>query len=289
MINNKKELAGAKIDNEKELILKELPEAKDYLNDLNIYDYLNVIEEKNNCKQCKGLDYCKNVSQGYYTSCNGNKFFLEKCQFKILFDDKNSLNSLIKTLYMPQSIKNASFDNYYLDSESRNKIFKEVNAFLTDIKNGVFHKGLYLVGNFSIGKTYTLACIQNELAKIGVESLLIYFPDLVLQLKNSMKELSYHQLINKLKEVDVLMLDDLGSENMTPWLRDEVLGPVLNYRALEKKPLFISTNLDPLSMQEHFMCGFNTNEDEIKAKRLFSRFESIIRTINMNDSKKISR
>ena len=41
------------IDNEKELILKELPEAKDYLNDLNIYDYLNVIEEKKNCKKCK--------------------------------------------------------------------------------------------------------------------------------------------------------------------------------------------------------------------------------------------
>ena len=39
------------------------------------------------------------------------------------------------------------------------------------------------------------------------------------------------------------MLDDLGSENMSAWLRDEVLGPVLNYRVLECKPLFISSNI----------------------------------------------
>lgn len=277
------------IDNEKELVLKEIPEAKDYLNDLNIYDYLKVIEEKNNCKKCKGLVYCKNVSQGYYTSCDGNKFFLEKCKHKKLLDDKNNINSLIKTLYMPQSIKEASFDNYFINSESRSKIMNEVNMFLLDMKKHSFHQGLYIYGDFSIGKTYTLACIQNELAKIGVESLLIYFPDLVLELKNSMKELRYHQLINKLKAVDVLMFDDFGSENMTPWLRDEVIGPVLNYRVLEKKPVFISSNIRPEVIYTHFLCG-NTDEDILKAKRIKNRLFSVCENaIDMSDSKKISR
>ena len=160
--------------------------------------------------------------------------------------------------------------------------------FIDDIKNNKFHKGLYLFGSFSIGKTYTLACIQNELAKIGIESLLIYFPDLVLELKNSIKELRYHQLINKLKAVDVLMFDDFGSENVTPWLRDEVLGPILNYRALEKKPLFITSNITPENLKDHFMCE-NTDEDDLKASRITNRLNSLVGTINMNDSKKISR
>ena len=276
------------IDSEKDLVLKELPEAKYYLNDLNIYDYLKVIEEKKNCKKCKGLDYCKNVSQGYFTSCNGNKFYLEKCKYKAQIDDKNSLNNLIKTLYMPKSISEASFDKYYLNSESRQKMFNEINKFFIDIKNKQFHEGLYIYGSFSIGKTYTLACIQNELAKIGVESLLIYFPDLVIELKDSIRQLKYHQLINKLKAVDVLMFDDLGSENMTPWLRDEVLGPIINYRLMERKPIFISSNLSPKDLRDHFMCG-NDNEDEIKAKRIDSRLKSLVIVVDMNDSNAIPR
>lgn len=276
------------IDNEKELVLKSLPQAKDYLNDLNIYDYLKVIEERNNCKKCKGLEFCKNISSGYCTNFNKDKFYLEKCNYKALLDDKNSLNNLIKTLYMPKSIQEASFDNYHLNSNSRNKIFKEVNSFILDLKNGKFHEGLYIAGTFSIGKTYTLACIQNELAKIGVESLLIYFPDLVLELKNSIKELKYHQLINKLKSVDVLMLDDFGSENMTPWLRDEVLGPIINYRALEKKPICISSNLEPHDLQNHLICS-NSSEDIVKEQRIWSRIERLVVYINMNDSEKILR
>ena len=101
------------------------------------------------------------------------------------------------------------------------------------MKNNEFVQGLYIYGAFSTGKTYILGCIANELARNNIKSLIIYFPDLVVELKSAIGTPRFEELLNHLKSVDVLLLDDLGSENMTPWLRDEILGPVLNYRLME--------------------------------------------------------
>ena len=38
--------------------------------------------------------------------------------------------------------------------------------------------------------------------------------------------------------VPVLILDDIGSEMNTQWVRDEVLGPILQFRMLEELPTF---------------------------------------------------
>ena len=62
----------------------------------------------------------------------------------------------------------------------------------------------------------------------------------LIEIKNKLKYNSTFKLtfenqtfdLNYLKSVDVLLLDDFGSENMTNWLRDDVLGPVLNYRLI---------------------------------------------------------
>jgi primosomal protein DnaI len=84
------------------------------------------------------------------------------------------------------------------------------------------------------------------------------------------------------------MLDDLGSENMTPWLRDEILGPVINYRMMAKKPLYISSNLNPKDLQNHFSID-DTKPSNLKAERILSRMTSLAVSLNMNDSKSYKR
>ena len=84
------------------------------------------------------------------------------------------------------------------------------------------------------------------------------------------------------------MLDDFGSENMTPWLRDEILGPVLNYRALEHKPVFVSSNLSIAEIKTHIMID-KFKSSEIKAERILERLKSVSITISMDDSQKYKR
>lgn len=42
-------------------------------------------------------------------------------------------------------------------------------------------------------------------------------------------------MFNELLNSDLLLIDDIGAENNTPWARDEVLGSILQSRMDNKK------------------------------------------------------
>lgn len=248
----------------------------------NVNDFSLMYEERRNCMKCKGLASCKNNEVGYLLSCNDkDEFSLEPCKYKK--EEVQKRNSLIKTLYLPDGILNASLESFDTNSESRKKIYQEI---VKNMGQDTITKGLYLYGNFSKGKTFTLAVIANELAKKGLSSLLIYFPDLVLDLKNALGTPRFEELVNMLKDIDILMLDDLGSENMTPWLRDEILGPVINYRLMDHKPLYISSNLNPEELIQHLSIN---GTDALKATRISTRLAALAVNVNMDDSKTYKR
>ena len=253
----------------------------------NVNDFNLVLEEKENCRNCLGLHQCKNRAKGFYTDVLDDKFVSTPCKYKKELTNKDLKNSLIKTLYMPEAIKEYTFEDYDINCESRQKIFSYVQNFIVNYGKEIV-KGLYIYGTFSIGKTYTLGCIANELSKNGISSLLIYFPDLVSDIKQSLSDQRFTSIVNMLKEIDVLMIDDIGSENMTPWLRDEILGPVLNYRALEHKPVFFSSNLSINELKKHLMID-NYKTSEVKVDRILSRLDAVTNTKNMEDSPKYKR
>ncbi len=268
-------------------IQKEFPEHE--INEQNVIEFSLLLESNRRCVKCKGLSFCENETNGHKLIFEDDNFKYGPCRYLIEQNKKNKNSSLIKTLFLPTKILEARIDNYDINSESRKKIFAKINEFITASRNNEYAKGLYLYGTFSIGKTYTLACIANELARNNIESLLIYFPDLVTDLKNAISDNNrYQSLINMLKSVPVLMLDDLGSENMTPWIRDEILGPVINYRVLENKPVFISSNIKPGDLKNHLAID-KSSESVLKADRIISRLNALMVSINMDDSNKYSR
>ena len=264
-------------------IQKEFPNHDVNVNNVN--DFAICLEQKKNCKDCLGLKYCQNSENGHYTAFVGNGFVSVPCKYKKENEAKN--HSLIKTLYLPSEVLNATLENFEANTDSRKKIYKHIVETIGNKKED-FYKGLYLYGTFSIGKTYNLAVIANELSKNNIKSLLIYFPDLVLDLKNAMGTPRFEELVNMLKSIDVLMLDDVGSENITPWVRDEILGPVINYRMMAELPMYISSNLNPADLTKHLSID-NSPQGVLKAKRIVSRMTSLLSPIDMDDSKRYKR
>lgn len=254
----------------------------------NANDFEILLNERENCSNCRGINDCKNEHRGYYTTVLNDNFSLTECDYKKELRKENLKDSLIKTLYLPKKILEADIMDYYVNSESRKKIYASMTNYITNYNRNTLNKGLYLFGNFSVGKTYTLACLANELARNNISCLLIYFPDLVADLKNAIGSPRYEALINMLKSVDVLMLDDLGSENMTPWLRDEVIGPIINYRLLEGKSIFISSNITPGDLVNHFAID-KAPQSRIKGERIVSRLKDLVTSICMDDCNVIRR
>ena len=48
-------------------------------------------------------------------------------------------------------------------------------------------------------------------------------PEYIRSLKNGFKDGSYEQRLARIREAGILMLDDIGAEEVTPWVRDEII------------------------------------------------------------------
>ncbi len=63
---------------------------------------------------------------------------------------------------------------------------------------------------------------------------------------------SIGEKIDAVKRVQVLMLDDIGAEAMSSFVRDDVLGAILQFRMLENLPTFFTSNFDFKQLEHHF-------------------------------------
>jgi DNA replication protein DnaC len=104
---------------------------------------------------------------------------------------------------------------------------------------------LVLVGDYGCGKTHLAAAIANfALSEREMGPIFAVVPDLLDYLRTTFSpdsDVSYDDRFNAFRGADLLILDDLGTENATPWAREK-LFQIINYRYNERSPLVVTTN-----------------------------------------------
>ena len=154
---------------------------------------------------------------------------------------------------------------------NRTEIMKWMDNFIQNYEKGKTKKGLYLHGTFGCGKSYLIAALFNEMAKKNVKSAIIFWPEFLRNLKESF-DTDYSQLMEYIKNVELLLIDDIGAENVTPWSRDEILCTILQYRMDNSLPVFITSNLNIKELESHYTNTKNES-DSIKAIRIMERIK----------------
>ena len=79
---------------------------------------------------------------------------------------------------------------------------------------------------------------------------------------------------NHIKKIPLLLLDDIGAENCSNWSRDEVLGPILQYRMENHLPTFFTSNLT-LTELEKALSITSSGVDKVKARRIIERIKQL--------------
>lgn len=240
-------------------------------------------EEYKNCKNCPDLEECPNKVHGYKYSPEKDQNLIRfsyiacKKQEKKYHDDAYKEN--LELFCLPKEIKEASLKNLYKDDKARLPIIKYFKEFIDSYTNNEKAKGLYLTGSFGSGKTYMIAALFNEMAKKGVQSALIYYPEFLRSLKSSFQT-NYSEKFDYIKKVPLLLLDDIGAENCSAWSRDEVLGPILQYRMEQDLPTFFTSNLT-MDELEQSLAITTSGADKVKARRIVERIKQLTVTLEL--------
>jgi primosomal protein DnaI len=246
-----------------------------------LYEYINQSKE---CNKCESLNTCKNMLQGFHPhlELKGNAIDLsyERCPKKVMHDEQIKYKSLIKSMYVPKDILDASLESLEFD-EGRSDAILLIQEFLNQYEPGKRMQGLYLYGSFGIGKTYFLGALANGLAQKKVSSMLVYVPEFMRELKGSLQDQSINSKIDAVKKVPVLMLDDIGAESMSSWMRDDILGSILQYRMLENLPTFFTSNFDFKGLEHHLSYTQRGEEEKVKAARIMERIKYLAKPVEL--------
>jgi len=103
---------------------------------------------------------------------------------------------------------------------------------------------LILQGPPGTGKTHLAYAIAGECLRKGRPAFAHTVPDILQLLRNAYDdEGMFDKALDDLKNVDLLVLDDLGAQRDTSWAM-ETLYQILNYRYARRLGLVVTTNLD---------------------------------------------
>lgn len=199
-------------------------------------DYLEPIFV---CSKCRDTGFI----EGEKCSC------FKQYEISYLYDSSN-LHQILE-----QNNFSLLSRHFYTTQESLEQFDKAVNGCHTFIDGfGKEYRNLIFYGTTGTGKSFLSGCVAKELLDRGIP---IFYSSAV-QLFQSLLNASYSndrsdltRLYDTLFTSELLIIDDLGSEHVTDYIRAQ-LFQIVNERALRQKPFLVSTNLDLEKLRETY-------------------------------------
>lgn len=183
-----------------------------------------------------------------YGICDGSGFVYDdatntasdcRCRAQIIARNRaRSLSAVIPKLY-----EGIGFDRHPITEIEPQATVATTRRFVGSIGEQLdAGRGLWFMGPVGTGKTALAMLVTEAALKAGRSAARYTLPNLLSQIRNTFDSGSHSELLERLVAVDLLHLDDIGAEQSTPWVLEE-LYTIINARYEERRSIVITTNI----------------------------------------------
>ena len=163
------------------------------------------------------------------------------CNEALQYNKQAELDKIIKSSRIPQRLKDCTFESYQvrgmdLPLQAAKAVMEEAS------RTG---QSVILGGPNGCGKTHLAVACLSESLKNGRVGVFVLVPELLQEIRESYSSSAPCQIEKAVKDADLLILDDLGSEKTTDWV-GERLFTIIDSRYINKKQTIITTNAETL-------------------------------------------
>ena len=209
--------------------------------------------------------------------CSCRKKELEK---KAIEDENKEkqirLNSIFKNSLMDEKFKRCTFETWD-HSRGSEKVFNICIGYAKNFKSAKEDNlGLMLYGEPGNGKTHAVSCIANYLMLRGFPVICVSIEKLLERIRstyNSYGKEGESTVLNSLANADLLIIDDLGTEQKTEWSAIKIYN-IVDSRYRNGLPTIITTNINLKDLEDMYH------------KRTYDRLMEMCTPV-MNDGKSI--
>lgn len=256
---------------------------KNNLSDAYVEEHVNkilrVLKSRKLCEGCNGLECCRQDSKGERLDISYDGVLIDEieyCDYALKKLKKDNLAKAYSYCDIPNTLLNIDLSkiNYTKDQE---QLYLKLAALLHKKTD----KGLYIAGDLGVGKTYLCVALANSLVKNGSRVAFVKTSNFFNEMKSYIGTRSemIDININKLQKADYLFFDDIGSESVSEFIRDDILFRILDHRLENKLITIFTSNLNKDELEKHYRYDRNDKSNAMNAKRLMERIDILTETI----------
>ncbi len=213
-------------------------------------DYMDPVYT---CTHCNDTAYVEKDGKTVYCDC-----FL-KLLIECSCNEINKLSPLSLSTFDTFSLDYYPYDSNADGVSPYSRMSKILNYCKNYARNFTGEgKSILMRGATGLGKTHLSLAIANEVLSRGYYAVYVSAPSLLSKLENShfnYNSTEEEHLLQTLNDCDLLIIDDLGTEFLTPFSKSTIYN-IFNNRLLRRKPMIINTNLTVRELQDVYSQRF---------------------------------